>query len=92
MLFICLLHIFCTLEPILEGKTVIDNINLGVKKSQDILDRFNELSAKCSEPLSDDEMSKVMDELAEVQDKIDAGNDKILIVLIWGILIGVYTT
>lgn len=61
-------------EPTLEGKTVIDNINLGVKKSQDLLDRFTELSAKCAEPLSDDEMTKVMNELTEVQNKIDAGN------------------
>jgi len=61
-------------EPTLEGKTVMDNVNLGVKKSQDLLDRFTELSAKCAEPLSDDEMSKVMDELTEVQNKIDAGN------------------
>lgn len=61
-------------EPTLEGATVIDNINLGVAKSQEILDKFTELSMKCSESLPDDEMSKVMDELAEVQNKIDAGN------------------
>mmetsp|Transcript_4755 Transcript_4755/g.7084 ORF Transcript_4755/g.7084 Transcript_4755/m.7084 type:complete len:629 (-) Transcript_4755:129-2015(-) len=61
-------------EPHLEGKTVLDNINLGVKKSQDLLDRFTELSLKCSEPLSDVEMSAVMNELEETQNKIDAGN------------------
>jgi ATP-binding cassette ChvD family protein len=61
-------------EPTLEGETVIDNINLGVKKLQDVLDRFSELSAKCAEPLEADEMEKTMSELSELQDKIDAGN------------------
>ena len=61
-------------EPQLEGETVIDNINLGVKKLQDILDRFSELSAKCAEPLDADEMERTMNELSELQDKIDAGN------------------
>ena len=61
-------------EPTLEGKTVIDNINLGVQKSQDLLDQFNELSAKMSEPLEEGEMTKLMDEMASLQDQIDAGN------------------
>lgn len=61
-------------EPELEGATVIDNINLGVKKGQDLLDKFSELSVKCGEPMSDDEMAAVMAELEEVQNKIDAGN------------------
>jgi hypothetical protein len=49
----------------------MDNINLGVKKSQDLLDRFTELSLKCSESLSDVEMSAVMNELEDTQNKID---------------------
>ena len=57
-------------EPTLEGATVMDNINLGVLKSQQVLDRFTELSTKCSEALPDDEMARVMDELAEVQNKV----------------------
>jgi len=61
-------------EPILEGITVMDNVNMGVKKSQDLLDKFTELSLKCGESLSDDEMAKVMEELEETQNKIDAGN------------------
>lgn len=59
-------------EPQLMGETVIDNINLGVEKSQKLLDRFTELSLKCAEPLSDDEMAQVMAELDEVQSKIEA--------------------
>ena len=61
-------------EPELEGKTVMDNINLGVAKGQAILDEFNDLSVKCGEDLNDDEMQKVMDDLANLQDKIDASN------------------
>lgn len=60
-------------EPVLVGETVLDNINLGVAKSQEVLDRFTELSMKCGESLSDEEMAQVMTDLEEVQAKIDAG-------------------
>lgn len=61
-------------EPTLEGKLVIDNINLGVKKSQDVIDRFNELSAQCADPQYSDKLDDIMNELADVQAKIDAAN------------------
>ena len=62
-------------EPVLEGETVIDNINLGLKKSQDLLDRFNELSVQCGDAsLSDAQRDKIMNELADLQNSIDAGN------------------
>eukprot|EP01038_Epipyxis_sp_PR26KG_P009380 gene9380-12639_t len=61
-------------EPTLEGRTVMDNINIAVQKSQSLLDRYTELSAKCAENLSSDEMDKVMSELEQVQSSIDAGN------------------
>ena len=61
-------------EPVLEGRTVQENIDLGVAKAQALLDQFTDLSVKCGEDLSDDEMARVMDELADLQDKIDAGN------------------
>ena len=61
-------------EPTLEGKTVMDNINLGVKKSQDYIDRYTELSTKLSENLDQDETDRVMAELADVESKIDSGN------------------
>ena len=48
-------------EPILEGKTVIDNINLGVQKSQNILDNFNQLSIKMTENIPEAEMNKLME-------------------------------
>ena len=61
-------------EPILEGKTVMDNINMGVQKSLDLLDRFNDLSMKMSEPMDENETSNLMGQLAKLQDEIDAGN------------------
>ena len=61
-------------EPQLEGATVLDNINMGVAKSQELIDAFSELSRKCGDPLPDDEMEKTMAQLAELQDRIDAGN------------------
>ena len=60
-------------EPELTGETVMDNINLGVQRSQQKLDRFNELSVQLGEPLSDQEMSAVMNEIEELQNEIDAG-------------------
>lgn len=61
-------------EPILDGETVMDNINLGVQKHQKLLDRFYELSAKCSETLPENEMNRVIGELSDVQNKIDSLN------------------
>jgi len=51
-------------EPVLDGRTVQENIDLGVTKSQALLDQFTALSVKCGEPLSDNEMARVMDDLA----------------------------
>ena len=43
-----------------------------VAKKQAILDRFNEISMKFAEPMEDDEMNKLLDEQAKLQDIIDA--------------------
>ena len=78
MCFRCIQYIFFSQRSIdlfcLEGNTVIENINKAVEKSQGILDRFSELSAKCSSTLEEEELKKVMEELNSVQDAIDAGN------------------
>jgi len=39
---------------------------------QSLLDRFNAISDKFAEPMSDDEMNKALEEQAKMQDKIDA--------------------
>ncbi len=43
-------------------------------ESRAILDRYNEINEKLCEPLEPEEMEKLLEEQATVQDKIDAGN------------------
>jgi energy-dependent translational throttle protein EttA len=60
-------------EPLLdETKTVREVVGEGVGDVQGLIDRFNAISDKFAEPLSDDEMNKLMEEQAKMQDKIDA--------------------
>ncbi|HEV7356489.1 MAG TPA: energy-dependent translational throttle protein EttA [Steroidobacteraceae bacterium] len=60
-------------EPLLdETKTVREVVGEGVGDVQSLIDRFNAVSDKFAEPLSDDEMNKLMEEQAKLQDKIDA--------------------
>jgi ATP-binding cassette ChvD family protein len=61
-------------EPSLPKKSVIENVNDGVAKSQKLLDEFNDVSAKLSEVAGDDEMQKLLDRMAALQDKIDAAD------------------
>ena len=62
-------------EPKLdESKNVWDNVQDAVAPRRDLLIRYNELSAKCGEPLDEDAMEKVYKEMARVQDQIDASN------------------
>ena len=62
-------------EPQLNpDKNVWDNVQEAVAPRRALLDRYNELSAKCGEPLDDKAMQKVYDEMARVQDQIDATN------------------
>jgi ATP-binding cassette ChvD family protein len=60
-------------EPVLDdAKTVREVVGEGVGDVQSLIDRFNAISDKFAEPLSDDEMNKLMEEQAKMQDKIDA--------------------
>jgi energy-dependent translational throttle protein EttA len=62
-------------EPELDpDKTVRENVLAGLGEVADLVPRYNELTAKLSEPLDDDEMQRVYDEMAEVQDAIDAAD------------------
>lgn len=62
-------------EPRLDPKkTVGECIEDAVADSRAILERFNELSMKLGEDLTPDEMEKVLNEQATVQDQIDAAN------------------
>ncbi|AVM74843.1 energy-dependent translational throttle protein EttA [Magnetospirillum gryphiswaldense] len=59
-------------EPHLDpAKNVLDNVMEGVGETKALLDRFNEVSAKFGEEMSDDEMNDLIAEQAELQEKID---------------------
>jgi sulfate-transporting ATPase len=62
-------------EPQLDpSKNVLENVAEAVKETRALLKRFEELSMKLGEPLSDEEMADVMDEQSKVQDQIEAQN------------------
>jgi sulfate-transporting ATPase len=62
-------------EPQLdESKNVKENVDVAVKQTRDLLLKFEEISNKFAEPMSDDEMTKLLDQQAKVQEKIDAAN------------------
>ncbi|HEX9888225.1 MAG TPA: energy-dependent translational throttle protein EttA [Nitriliruptorales bacterium] len=62
-------------EPQLdEDATVRDNVMQGVGEVVALLDTYNDLSARLAEPMADDEMSKILDRMAQAQDAIDAAD------------------
>ncbi|HEU0070303.1 MAG TPA: energy-dependent translational throttle protein EttA [Alphaproteobacteria bacterium] len=62
-------------EPELDpGKTVMENVIEGLGETKALLDRFDTVSARFAEELSDDEMNALIAEQAELQEKIDAIN------------------
>jgi ATP-binding cassette ChvD family protein len=56
------------------AKTVAEAVEEGVKETRALLNRFEEISAKLGEPMDDDAMSKLLEEQAQLQDKIDAAD------------------
>lgn len=62
-------------EPELDPtKDVRGNVEEGVAETRALLTRFDEVSTKLGEPLDADEMEKLLEEQARLQDKIDAAN------------------
>ena len=62
-------------EPQLDSsKNVKENVDIAVKPTRDLLTKFEEISNKFAEPMSDDEMTRLLDQQARVQEKIDAAN------------------
>jgi energy-dependent translational throttle protein EttA len=62
-------------EPHLDpSKNVKENVDMAVKPTRDLLRKFEEISNKFADPMSDDEMTKLLDQQAKVQEKIDAAN------------------
>ena len=62
-------------EPQLDpNKNVMENIMDGLGETRDLLKKFEEVSARFAEPMSDDEMNALIEEQANLQEKIDACN------------------
>jgi ATP-binding cassette ChvD family protein len=68
------IHIgFLAQEPQLDPKKdVRGNVEEGVAETKALLDKFNDLSMKFGEPMADDEMNKLLEQQAKLQEQIDA--------------------
>jgi ATP-binding cassette ChvD family protein len=64
---------FLPQEPQLDpAKDVLGNVEEGVAEVHALLRRFEEVSARFAEPLGDDEMNRLLEEQARLQDQIDS--------------------
>jgi sulfate-transporting ATPase len=62
-------------EPQLDqSKSVLGNVEDGVRATRDLLDEFDRINARFAEELSPDDMDKLLAEQARIQDAIDACN------------------
>lgn len=62
-------------EPELDpAKTAREIVMEGAQKTVDLLKEFEEINNKFAEPMSDDEMNKLIERQGQVQDAIDAAN------------------
>jgi len=62
-------------EPRLSAdKDVWGNLMEAVQPRRVLVDRYNEISTQLGEPLDDDQMQKLCDEMARLQDQIEASN------------------
>jgi len=60
-------------EPQLDpDKDVRGNVEEGLGETKTLLDRFNDISVRFAEPMSDDEMTALLEEQGKLQDAIDA--------------------
>jgi ATP-binding cassette ChvD family protein len=60
-------------EPHLDpSKTVLENVKDGARDVADMVDRFNAISAEMGDPKDDTDFDKLMEEMGELQGKIDA--------------------
>ncbi len=60
-------------EPLVdETKTVREIVQQGVQETVDLLDEFNQINERFAEPMSDDEMDKLIQRQGDVQEKLDS--------------------
>ncbi|MEJ7758346.1 MAG: energy-dependent translational throttle protein EttA [Gemmatimonadaceae bacterium] len=66
---------FLSQVPELDAtKNVQENVEDAVRPQRDLLRKFEEISMKFADPMSDAEMEKLLDQQGKVQEKIDAAN------------------
>jgi sulfate-transporting ATPase len=64
---------FLPQEPALDpGKDVRGNVEEGVRESKALLDRFNAITARFAEPMSEEDMNRLLEEQAHLQEAIDS--------------------
>ncbi|MDI6725422.1 MAG: energy-dependent translational throttle protein EttA [Smithellaceae bacterium] len=64
---------FLEQEPKLDDtKTVREIVEQGVQETVNLLNEFNQINEKFAEPMTDEEMNRLIDRQAAVQEKLDA--------------------
>jgi energy-dependent translational throttle protein EttA len=63
---------FLSQEPQLSAGTVWDNLQEAIKPRRAQVDRYNEISMLLAEPMDEQKMQKLCDEMARLQDQIEA--------------------
>ena len=59
-------------EPLVDSnKTVREIVEQGVKETVALLNEYEEVSAQFAEPMSDDEMEKLIEKQGQIQEKLD---------------------
>jgi ATP-binding cassette ChvD family protein len=62
-------------EPQLDpNKTVLENVREGAKEVADMVDRFNAISAEMGDPTDETDFDALMEEMGDLQAKIDAAD------------------
>ena len=66
---------FLEQEPLVEeSKTVREIVQEGVQETVDLMEEFNRINETFAEPMSDEEMDRLIQRQGEVQDMLDAMN------------------
>ncbi|MBN1893486.1 energy-dependent translational throttle protein EttA [bacterium] len=66
---------FMEQEPVLDSaKTVRQIVEQGVQETVDLLAEYNRINEQFAEPMSDDEMAKLIERQGAVQEKLDAAD------------------
>jgi ATPase subunit of ABC transporter with duplicated ATPase domains len=62
----------CRRSPSSTPKTVLENVKDGARATADLVDRFNEISNIMADPPEDADFDALMEEMGDLQGKIDA--------------------